>query len=114
MLCSLIFGIRSYLTELRNIAVNRRLLSQSTLARLKRSPVLLGSHRLRREKKDKTSTDLDDEDDWEYEYDLLTSDRVIIADDTNGYQLFGDAVFSCPQEDLLEGVPHCKAEVILT
>ena len=70
---------------------------------MKRSAILLGSRRVRREKKEKTSIEFDDEDDWEYEYNLLTPDKVIIADETNAYQLFGDAVFSCPQEDLLEG-----------
>ncbi|KIP09762.1 hypothetical protein PHLGIDRAFT_102310 [Phlebiopsis gigantea 11061_1 CR5-6] len=95
-------GRDNYLTELRNIAVNRRLLSSGTTTRMKRSAILLGSRRIRHEKKDKTYTEFDEEDDWEYEYSLLTPDKVIIADDTNSFQLFGEAVFSCPQEDLLE------------
>lgn len=74
------------------------------MSRMKRSAILLGSRRVKREKKYKTSADYDEEDDWEYEYNLLAPDKVIIADETNGYQLFGDAVFSCPQEDLLEGM----------
>jgi hypothetical protein len=100
--------LRSFLTELRNIAVNDRLLSESTLVRLRRAQVLLGSRRVRRDKHSdgsgkKVAEDEYEEDDWEYEYDLLPAGRVFIADDTNGYQLFGDAVFCCPQEDLLEG-----------
>ena len=81
------------------------MLSGGTLARMKRSPVLLGIRRVKREKKKKEKgfEDLDEEDDWDYEYDLLAAAKVIIADDTNAYQLFGDAVFSCPQEDFLEG-----------
>ena len=54
-------------------------------------------------KDSKGSADFEDEDDWEYQYDLLTPDKVVVADDTNAEHLFGDAVFVCPQEDLLEG-----------
>ncbi len=43
-----------------------------------------------------------DEEDWDYQYDLLAPDKVVIADDQNAYQLFGDTIFSAPQEDLLE------------
>ncbi len=101
----------SYLTELRNISVNRRLISSGTLVRMKRSAVLLGSRRVRKNRPatsskklvDDLSGDLEEED-WEYQYDLLTPDKVVIADDTNAYQLFGDVVFTAPQEDLLEGM----------
>ncbi|KAH9901111.1 hypothetical protein C8Q73DRAFT_742765 [Cubamyces lactineus] len=102
-------GRENYLTELRNIAVNMRLLSSSTLVMLKRSPVLLGSRRVRKDKptsnkkaNDDASKELEEED-WEYQYDLLTAQMVVVADDTNAYQLFGDVVFCAPQEDLLEG-----------
>lgn len=93
-------GKDNFLTELRNIAINRRLLSGTTVARLKRSSAFLGVRRVRRAKK--LSEDVDEEEDWSYEYDLLPAEKIVIADDTNGYQLFGDATFSCPQEDLLE------------
>ncbi|KAI9067076.1 hypothetical protein FKP32DRAFT_1644765 [Trametes sanguinea] len=101
-------GRENYLTELRNIAVNRRLISSGTMTRLKRAAALLGSRRVRKEKpasSKKTSDDLAgelEEEDWEYQYDLLTPDKVVIADDTNAYQLFGDVIFTAPQEDLLE------------
>ncbi|KAI8998895.1 hypothetical protein BD414DRAFT_519966 [Trametes punicea] len=101
-------GRENYLTELRNITVNARLLSSGTMARLKRAPVLLGSRRLRKEKPAKSNKASEDlvgeleEEDWEYQYDLLTADKVVVADDTNAYQLFGDVVFTAPQEDLLE------------
>ncbi|OBZ66504.1 hypothetical protein A0H81_13686 [Grifola frondosa] len=95
-------GRDNYLTELRNIAVNRRLISSGTLSRLKRAPVLLGTRRVKKSKGQDTQADLD-EDDWEMEYDLLTTDKVVIADETNAYQLFGSEVFTAPQEDLLEG-----------
>ncbi|EIW60639.1 uncharacterized protein TRAVEDRAFT_119941 [Trametes versicolor FP-101664 SS1] len=101
-------GRENYLTELRNIAVNMRLVTSGTMARLKRAAFLLGSRRVRKEKAasgKKTSVELTaelEEEDWEYQHDLLTPDKVVIADDTNAYQLFGDVIFTAPQEDLLE------------
>ncbi|KAI0646791.1 hypothetical protein C8Q79DRAFT_956470 [Trametes meyenii] len=101
-------GRDNYLTELRNIAVNRRLVSSGTMTRLKRAAVLLGSRRVRKEKAGSSKKAGDDlageleEEDWEYQYDLLAPDKVVVADDTNAYQLFGDVIFTAPQEDLLE------------
>ncbi|CDO69003.1 hypothetical protein BN946_scf184834.g10 [Trametes cinnabarina] len=102
-------GRENYLTELRNIAINCRLISSGTMARLKRAPALLGSRRVRKDnlterklkKGDDPAGELEEED-WEYQYDLLTPDKIVVADDTNAYQLFGDVVFTAPQEDLLE------------
>ena len=102
-------GNDSYLTELRNIAVNRRLVSSGTMTRMKRSAILLGSRRMRKNKPTLSKKQTDDatgdleEEDWDYQFDLLTPDKVVIADETNAYQLFGDTIFSAPQEDLLEG-----------
>jgi hypothetical protein len=93
----------SYLFELRNLAVNRRLLAKGTILRMKRSSVLLGSRRVKRSGT-KSSTE-GDEDDWDFQDDLLQPNKVAIADDTNAYQLFGDRVFCAPQEDILEGIP---------
>ncbi|RDX42682.1 hypothetical protein OH76DRAFT_1410943 [Lentinus brumalis] len=101
-------GRDNYLTELRNIAVNRRLVSSGTMTHLKRSAVLLGSRRVRKNKPAPSKKQPDDfagdleEEDWEYQYDLLTPDKVVIADETHAYQLFGDVIFTAPQEDLLE------------
>ncbi|KAH9934863.1 uncharacterized protein B0H18DRAFT_1114703 [Fomitopsis serialis] len=100
-------GRDNYLNELRNIAVNHRLFSGATMTRLKRSSVLLGSRRVKKPKpaeKLKTPDDLADleEDDWEHEYDLLPASQIVVADDPNSYQLFGNSVFTAPQEDLLE------------
>ncbi|KAI0371771.1 hypothetical protein BV20DRAFT_1016624 [Pilatotrama ljubarskyi] len=101
-------GRENYLTELRNIAVNMRLLSSSTMARLKRAAVLLGSRRVKKEKATSSkkgpvelSGELEEED-WEYQYDLLMPSQIVVADETNAYQLFGDVIFTAPQEDLLE------------
>ncbi len=49
-----------------------------------------------------------DEDLWEVIYELKRPSEIVIADDTNAYQAFGDSLFAAPQEDVLEGirVPH--------
>ena len=93
------------------MAVNERLLSSGTMSRMKRSPMLLGSRRVKKAKLSTSKKPVDDlagdleEENWEYQYDLLTPDKVVIADETNAYQLFGDVIFTAPQEDLLEGNP---------
>ncbi|KAL5514880.1 hypothetical protein ACEPAG_2196 [Sanghuangporus baumii] len=97
-------GKDSYLMELRNIAINRRLISSGTIQRMKRSPILLGTRRVRRERPNakKEVDEALDEEEWDFQYDLLRPDQIVIADDTNAYQSFGDSVFSAPQEDILE------------
>jgi hypothetical protein len=91
----------SYLFELRNLAVNKRLLTKGTIIRMKRSNVLLGSRRLK--KTGGQTSGEGDEDDWDFQDDLLPPNKVAIVDDTNAYQLFGDRIFCAPQEDILEG-----------
>jgi hypothetical protein len=93
-------GRDAFLAELRNIAVNRRAVSAPVYNRMKRAPILLGARRKRREG-EKAGLG-EDEEDVEFEYDLMRPDEIVIADDTNEWQLFGDEVFCCPQEDLLE------------
>lgn len=77
---------------------------------MKRSPFLICSRRTKKAKEPKSKTgpesvsvDLD-EDEWEFQYDLKRPDEIVIVDDTNAYQFFGDSVFSAPQEDLLESM----------
>lgn len=72
---------------------------------MRKSPVLLGMRRVRREKRQTKiiSAEYEEDEEWDYAYDLLSADRIVVADDTNAYQLFGDVVFACPQEDILEG-----------
>ena len=90
--------------ELRNIAINFRLLSSATLAKLKKAAVLVGSRRVRRQKSGKATDLIDgDEEDWDLEYDLLAPNQVAIADDTIALQQFGEVIFCAPQEDILEG-----------
>jgi hypothetical protein len=91
-------GTENFLNELRNIAVNNSSLSQGTLLRLKKGPVLLG---IRRKPSGGEKTELE-EDTWDLQYDLKRADQIIVADDTSSYQLFGDKFFAAPQEDLLE------------
>lgn len=90
------------------IAVNRGKISSNTLNRMKKAPVLLASQRKRHPATEKGQLKLNsadpDEDDWDYQYDLRRADQIVIADDTNGYQLFGDQIFTAPQEDLLESM----------
>ncbi|OCH90810.1 hypothetical protein OBBRIDRAFT_834709 [Obba rivulosa] len=99
-------GRDNYLTELRNIAVNARLISSSTMKRMKQAPILLGSRRVKKsgnqEKKGHDTADIED-DEVDAQYDLLTPDKVVIVDDPNALQLFGEVVYTAPQEDLLEG-----------
>ncbi|TCD69784.1 hypothetical protein EIP91_006320 [Steccherinum ochraceum] len=105
-------GRDNFLIELRNIAVNRRLIPQPLFILMKRSPILLASRRMRKKDTKRSSTDMDEEDDWDFEYDLLKPDMIVIADDTNAYQQFGDSVFTAPQDDLLEVRAFGKITVI--
>ena len=100
----------SFLAELRNIAVNARSISSATMTRLRKAPVLLGLQRKLQsratldEKRSLAGDDDDDDDDaWEVQYDLRRPDQIVIADDNNVYQIFGDSIFTAPQEDILEG-----------
>ncbi|KAG1726435.1 uncharacterized protein EDB91DRAFT_1263755 [Suillus paluster] len=95
-------GYENYTIELRNLAVNARLLSTTAIARMKVSPILLGFRRQRKSRKEcNKALDLD-EDDWELLHDLRKPLDVLIADDTNAYQMFGESIYTAPQEDLLE------------
>ncbi|KAG1888113.1 hypothetical protein F4604DRAFT_1715581 [Suillus subluteus] len=95
-------GYENYLVELRNLAVNARLLSTGALARMKISPILLGFRRQRKSRKESNKALDLDEDDWELLYDLRKPLDVVIADDTNAYQMFGESIYTAPQEDLIE------------
>jgi hypothetical protein len=90
--------------ELRNIAVNIRLLSYPTSARLKKAVILIGSRRVPKQRSEKATDPVDgDEEDWDLEYDLLAPNQVAIADDPIALRQFGEVIFCAPQEDLLEG-----------
>jgi hypothetical protein len=74
------------------------------MARLKQADVLLASRRVAKGGK-KSSVSLE-EDAWDLQYGLFKAQDIIIADDSNEYQSFGDEIFCCPQEDLLESEEH--------
>ena len=38
-----------------------------------------------------------------FQYELLQPSEVVIIDDANSYQLFGDRIFCAPQDDAIEG-----------
>jgi hypothetical protein len=94
----------SFIIELRNIAVNIRLISSGTFAKMEKSPILLGSQRkLQSSIGQELGTGDLDEDEWDLQYDLRRPDQIVIVDDTNAHQSFGDSLFTAPQEDIIEG-----------
>ena len=95
------FSFISYLLELRNLAVNWERLSTETILLMRRSNIVLGSRRVKKSN-DKASSE-GDEDEWDLQDELLQAKQVVIVDDTNAYQLFGDRIFCAPQENMLEG-----------
>lgn len=96
--------VYSYLAELRNIAVNFRLLSPTTLAKFKKADVLIGSRRVQRLQSDEATDNIVGvEEDQDLEYRLLAASQVAIVDDMITYQQFGRNIFCAPQENILEG-----------
>ena len=96
--------VHSYLLELRNIAINLQSLSSSTLAKLKKAAILVGSQRAQRQRSDRATDPADgDEDNWDLVYNLLPPSQVAIADNMIALQQFGREVFCAPQEEILEG-----------
>ncbi|CAA7259259.1 unnamed protein product [Cyclocybe aegerita] len=94
-------GPTNFLAEIRNVAVNAKNISPSTIQRMKRSPVLLGLQRKPRDKKG--DSDQWDDDEWDLVYDLKRPNEIVIADDTQAFQTFSDsAIFTSPQEDIIE------------
>jgi Protein of unknown function (DUF3684) len=78
-----------------------RMLTNGTVLRMKHSPILLAMQR--KAKGGSGEKDLD-EDEWDVTYDLKKADQIVVVDDTAAYQGFGDALFTAPQEDILEGL----------
>lgn len=84
--------------------MNARVLSTSAIARMKVSPILLGFRRQRKSRKESSKVIDLDEEDWELLHDLRKPLDIVIADDTNAYQMFGESIYTAPQEDLLESM----------
>jgi hypothetical protein len=64
------------------------------------SKILLGSRRVKRSGGNASIGG--DKDDWYLQDELLEANEVVIVDDTNAYQLFGDRIFCAPQDDIIE------------
>jgi hypothetical protein len=75
---------------------------------MKKEPILLGS--LRRAA---SSGDFED-DERDLQYDLKRPAEIVIADDNNALQNFGDTLFTAPQEDILEGFGFLFPLVLLS
>ncbi|KAF9051010.1 hypothetical protein BDZ89DRAFT_1098552 [Hymenopellis radicata] len=95
-------GATNYMTELQRIAVGQQQLTYDTRQRMKQAQFLLASRRTPRKKFEKEKGDNLDDDEWDTEFSLRTPGEVVIADDLNAYQLFGEKLFVAPQEDILE------------
>ena len=65
-----------------------------------RSKILLGSRRVK--KSGGNASIGGDKDDWYLQDALLQPSEVVIVDDPNSYQLFGDRIFCAPQDDIIE------------
>jgi hypothetical protein len=87
------------------IAANSRAVSSQMWGYIQSTQVLLGQRRKRKMQtlREKEKLRAEEEDNVEDGYDLLRPGEIAIADDAKEWQLFGDAVFCCPQEDALEG-----------
>ena len=78
---------------------------------MKRASILIAS---RRKKVVREKPSEDGEEEWAFDDDLLKPEQVVIVDDANSYQLFGDSIFCAPQEDILEGRPSHLRGLFLT
>ena len=97
-------AVHRYLAELRKIAINSQSLSHTTLARLKKARILVGSRYLQRQEFDEAMDYVgSDEDDPNLEYGLLAPSQVAIADDVIAYRQFCKTIFCAPQDTILEG-----------
>jgi hypothetical protein len=90
----------SYLPQLYELALKRDKLEKGTILRMMRSKILLGSRRVNRGGGNALIGA--DEDGWFLQDELLQPSEVVIVDDPNAYQLFGDRIFCAPQEDIIE------------
>lgn len=72
-----------------------RHLTEETINRMTRSNMFLGSHRVKKDSS-KVSSEGDEDE-------LLQPKEVVIVDDIEAYQVFGDRIFCAPQRDILEG-----------
>jgi hypothetical protein len=81
------------LAELRDLASRSRRIPNITLSKMMSKPILLGIRR-------KKTTDGGE---CEYERALREPWEIVIADDMNSCQLFGDTMFVAPRDSGIEG-----------
>jgi hypothetical protein len=91
-----IFPFASYLPLLLDLASKKSKLEEGTVLRMKGSKILLGSRRVKGGGGGGATIGGDKDG-------LLHPHEVVIVDDTNAYQLFGDRIFCAPQVDAIEG-----------
>ncbi|ESK92923.1 hypothetical protein Moror_8996 [Moniliophthora roreri MCA 2997] len=91
-------GGENFLIELKAIAANFRELSLVNRGRMSKAPVLLAYQRKQLAGKGA----LEDEERELMPVGLKRADQIIIANDTNSFQLFGDSLSIAPQDSLLE------------
>lgn len=53
---------------------------------------------------EKEKLEVVDDEEMDMEYALKMAHEIVIADDLNAHQIFGDKIFAAPQEDILEGM----------
>jgi hypothetical protein len=82
------------LEVLRTIGLSFHHLSTGTKKAMERSPMLLGSRRVRT--KEKKSLDAEDEDDWEIVWELAFASDVLVLDDPVASMLFMESIVSAP------------------
>jgi hypothetical protein len=79
-----------------------RHLTEETINLMTRSKMFLGSRRVKRLGGGGNASIEGDKDDWYLQNKLLQPSEVVIVDDTNAYQLFGDRIFCAPQDDIIK------------
>lgn len=72
-----------------------RHLTDETINRMTRSNMFLGSRCVKKDGSKASSKGDEDK--------LLQPKEVVIVDDIEAYQVFGDRIFCAPQRDILEG-----------
>ncbi|KAF8626827.1 hypothetical protein AX15_004659 [Amanita polypyramis BW_CC] len=96
-------GHVNFLAELRQIGLSYHHLSSSTIDKMRHAACLLGAQRKAR-KRQRTVAEADDfeDDEWEVVYHFRRPDEIVVADDTQSLRVFGESLFTAPQEDILE------------
>ncbi|KAH7924790.1 hypothetical protein BV22DRAFT_1034752 [Leucogyrophana mollusca] len=93
-------GEEEYRKELYQVALQRSALPDDVEERMRDSPLFLG-YRRRSQNTPEPEVETSSPEPT-LECDLKRADEIVIADDLESHRLFGDRVFSAPQDDRLE------------